>query len=73
MNTVIRKIGNSEGVIIPKEMLAAWELKEGDAITLIKGDEGITLVPSKSNFALQLEAAREGMAKYKVALSELAK
>ena len=32
MNTTIRKIGNSEGVILPKEMLDRLNLKAGDSI-----------------------------------------
>lgn len=73
MNTVIRKIGNSEGVILPKELLARFELKEGDRLSIVAGADGLRLIPAKDAFARQLEAAREGMEKYKVALRELAK
>ena len=34
MNITIRKIGNSEGVIIPKEMLDRFGLKAGDQMQL---------------------------------------
>ena len=73
MNTVIRKIGNSEGVIIPKEMLESMGLKAGDEVSVAKTAQGIQLIPSGNNLARQLEAARECMDKYKVALRELAK
>lgn len=34
MNTVIRKIGNSEGIIIPKEVLENLGLRAGDSVAL---------------------------------------
>ena len=73
MNTVIRKIGNSEGVIIPKEMLESLGLKAGDEVSIAKNSQGIQLIPSGDNLARQLDAARECMDKYRVALRELAK
>ncbi|EBX4817201.1 AbrB family transcriptional regulator, partial [Salmonella enterica subsp. enterica serovar Newport] len=40
MNTVIRKIGNSEGVILPKELLSKINLKAGDNVLVVQeGDE----------------------------------
>lgn len=73
MNTVIRKIGNSEGVIIPKEILERLHLKAGDNLTLVESRDGIRLIPVSADLSAQLEAAREGMDKYRVALRELAK
>lgn len=40
MNIVIRRIGNSLGVIIPKGILDAWTLGEGDMLTV--NDRGIS-------------------------------
>lgn len=73
MNTVIRKIGNSEGVILPKETLERLNLKAGDRLTIIEHANGFRLVPATASLAEQLEAARAGMKKYRVALRELAK
>lgn len=39
MKVVLRKIGNSLGVIIPKTILDRWGVGEGDHLTV--GDEGI--------------------------------
>ena len=73
MNVTIRKIGNSEGVIIPKEVLDRLGLKAGDQLTLNEKAGQIELVPEQADFAEQMTAARIAMEKYKVALRELAK
>lgn len=73
MNTTIRKIGNSEGVIIPKEILDRLGLKAGDSVEIREQDGGIHLKPEQADLAEQLKAARVGMEKYRIALRELAK
>ena len=73
MNVTIRKIGNSVGIIIPKEILDRMGLKAGDELTLKEGRGQIELVPQNADLAEQLKAARMGMEKYRVALRELAK
>jgi putative addiction module antidote len=73
MNTTVRKIGNSEGVILPKEVLERLGIKAGDTLTIIEGSDGLQLARAGSDLARQLEAAREGMDKYRAALRELAK
>ncbi len=73
MNVIIRKIGNSEGIIIPKEILDRLGLKAGDKLDVEETDGGIRLTPEPADLAEQMEAAREGMKKYRVALRELAK
>jgi putative addiction module antidote len=73
MNITIRKIGNSEGVIIPKEVLDRLGLKAGDEFELKETGNTLELAPHKDDLAEQLRAARIGMKKYHVALRELAK
>jgi putative addiction module antidote len=73
MNVTIRKIGNSEGVILPKDVLQNLGLKAGDTLELREVDNGIELVHQKADLTEQLRAARIGMQKYRVALRELAK
>ena len=46
MNVTLRKIGNSEGVIMPKEVLERLNLKAGDSLTIVEQKDGIRLVPS---------------------------
>ena len=57
MNVTLRKIGNSEGVILPKEILERLNLKAGDSLTLVEGEHGLQLIPSTASLAEQLEAA----------------
>jgi putative addiction module antidote len=73
MNVTIRKIGNSEGIIIPKDVLDRMGVKAGDDLTLKEENGQIQLVPQNADLAEQLKAARMGMEKYRVALRELAK
>lgn len=76
MNTVIRKIGNSEGIIIPKEVLEHLGLRAGDTVVLLEDRGEIRLRPladSAQDFEGRMKVARERMKKYEVALRELAK
>jgi putative addiction module antidote len=73
MNITIRKIGNSEGIIIPKDVLDRMGVKAGDEIVLKEENGEIKLAPQNADLAEQLKAARMGMEKYRVALRELAK
>ena len=72
MNTVIRKIGNSEGIILPKEVLERLNIKAGDQLAIIETAKGLTLERVDDSFERQMKAAREIMDKYKVALQKLA-
>jgi len=73
MKVTIRKIGNSEGVIIPKEVLEKLGLRSGDTLELREVDNGLELLHQKADLTEQLKAARIGLQKYRVALRELAK
>lgn len=72
MNLIIRKIGNSEGVIIPKDVLDRLGLKAGDQLALSTGDGGLHMQPITEDFSRQLEHAHRFMERYKVALKKLA-
>ena len=76
MNTVIRKIGNSEGVIIPKDILEGLGLKAGDDVVLLNEGRELRIRPiadSREEFERKMQVARARMKKYEVALRELAK
>lgn len=73
IETKLRAVGNSTGVVLPKEVLADLKLEQGDRVFLIKTDDGYRLSPYDASLAEQLEAAEIGMKAYRNALRELAK
>jgi putative addiction module antidote len=73
MRLKIIRIGNSAGVILPKELLAHLEASIGGELSVAKTPRGIELTPPESDFDAQMAVAREVMARRKRALAELAK
>jgi len=65
-------IGNSAGIVLPKEVLARLNVKKGDTLYLTEGPQGIRLVPFDEEFARQMEAAREIMRENRDVLQRLA-
>lgn len=65
-------VGNSSGVILPKETLARLNIKRGDTLFITEGPEGIRLSPFDEEFARQMEAAREIMRENRDVLQRLA-
>jgi putative addiction module antidote len=68
----IRKIGNSEGVILPKEILARLHVSEGDQVFVTETPDGITLRPYDPAFEKQMEVAEDVMRRYRNTLKKLA-
>lgn len=73
MELKIRKIGNSAGVVLPKDLLAHLGAAVGDTLSVSKTPHGIELSVRDPEFDAQMAAAREVMARRKHALRELAK
>lgn len=67
------RIGNSAGVILPKEVLANLRVALGDELSIIDVPGGVALKRYDPGFEEQMEAAREVMARRRNALRELAK
>jgi putative addiction module antidote len=73
MNVTIRKIGNSEGIIIPREVLSRLGLKAGDTLELSENAVGEwSLRAADADFSRQVQHAERFMDKYKTALKKLA-
>lgn len=73
MRVTVTQIGNSTGVILPKEVAARLKVKKGDSVFLTETTDGYTLTPYDPEFETQMEAARCGMARYRNTLHELAR
>jgi putative addiction module antidote len=69
----LRAIGNSVGVVLPKELLARLNLAEGDSLHVVEVSDGLRLVRHDPEFERQMEAAREVMRRRRAVLRELAK
>jgi putative addiction module antidote len=73
MKLKITPIGNSFGVILPKEALAKLKLTGGDAVFLTDTPDGYRMTPYDPDFEAQMNAAKQVMKKRRNALRELAK
>jgi putative addiction module antidote len=70
----LKKIGNSTGVILPKEVMARLQLSVGDKFyATLTPEGGIRFTPYDPDFEQAMEVARRGMKLYRNALAELAK
>ena len=67
------QIGNSVGVILPKEVLARLKLEKGDTLYLTESPDGMRITPHDPVFETQMEAARDIMKSRRAVLRELAK
>lgn len=73
MKLKIRKIGNSLGASIPKEILEQMNVGEGDSLYITQTPDGIQLTPYDPEFELAMEAAKNITNRYRNAMKELAK
>lgn len=69
----LTQVGNSIGVILPKEALARLRLEKGDTLYLTDTPNGYRITVTDPAFEEQMEAARKIMKEYRGALAELAK
>lgn len=67
------QIGDSVGVVLPKEVLAKLKLEKGDTVFLTEGVNGYTLTPYDPSLEEQLKAGREFMREYRDTFHQLAK
>lgn len=71
--TKSRKIGNSLGAIIPKEVAARLNIEEGTTLYFTEAPDGVRLTAHNPNFARKMAAAESLSRRYRNALRELAK
>jgi putative addiction module antidote len=69
----LRKIGNSVGVVLPKEALAHLKVKEGDSLTLTESQDGVRLSATNPEFAKSMAVFESLSRRYRNTLRELAK
>lgn len=69
----LTQIGNSVGVILPKEVLARLKLEKGDTVFVTDAANGVLLTPYDPALDQQLEIGREFMREYRDTFHQLAK
>ena len=71
--TKARKLGNSLGLIIPKEVAARLNVEAGMALYFTEAPDGVRLSAHNPDFAKKMKAAESLSRRYRNALRELAK
>lgn len=69
----VRKVGNSLGVILSKDVVDALGVTEGDELFAVRTPDGIRLTPYDPEFAKAIESNRDYMRRHRNALHELSK
>ncbi len=65
-------VGNSTGVVLPKEILQRLRVDKGDLLYVLETPSGIELTPYNPEFAAQMEAAERVMREDRDVLKKLA-
>lgn len=69
----VRKVGNSCGVTLPKEMLERLNVAEGDMLTATETPDGYRLAAPDETFEAAMKAYERTRRRYRNTLRELAK
>ena len=70
--TKVIPIGNSAGIILPKEVLTRLKLEKGDTVCITETPFGANLTAYDEQFMRKMESAQRVMRKYRDALRKLA-
>jgi putative addiction module antidote len=69
----VTTVGNSTGVVLPKEVLARLNIEKGDSIFLTDAPDGYRITPYNPDFERQMGLVRRVMNERRHVLKELAK
>jgi putative addiction module antidote len=72
MKLKITTVGNSAGIVLPKELLARLRLGKGDTLYATELPDGVKLSPFDPKLAGQMEVAERVMRKRRTLLRKLA-
>lgn len=68
----ITTVGNSVGIVLPREVLSRLHVEKGDSLYVSETPDGIQLTPYDQDFAEVMEAAKRVMRKNRDVLRKLA-
>ncbi len=69
----LTQIGNSVGIILPKDVLARLKLEKGDTVFVTDAANGVLLTPYDPGLEEQLKLGREFMREFRDTFHQLAK
>jgi putative addiction module antidote len=69
----ITSVGNSAGILLPKELLVKLRVDKGDVLHVIETENGIELTPYDPEFDMQMAVAEDIMREDRDILRKLAK
>ena len=72
MKIKVTTVGNSTGVILPKELLEKLRISKGDSLYVTETPRGVELSPYDEEFAAQMEIAEAIMREDRDVLRKLA-
>jgi putative addiction module antidote len=72
MKLKITTVGNSAGVVLPKELLTRLRVGKGDELYVTELPDGIKLAPYDPEFERQMEVAESVMRRRRTLLRKLA-
>jgi putative addiction module antidote len=73
MTTVkLTTVGNSVGIVLPRELLAKLRVDKGDTLYVIETPDGVELTPYRPDFAQQMDLAEKIMRENRDLLRKLA-
>ncbi|ACK83820.1 MAG: AbrB family transcriptional regulator [Methylobacteriaceae bacterium] len=74
MKLEVKRVGNSTGLILPKELVGRLKLEQGDWLYVTENADGtVRLSPYDPTFEKGMKIAERAMKTYRNALAELAK
>ena len=73
INTLkLTNIGNSVGVVLPKDILSKLRVEKGDTLYVVETPDGIELTSYRPDFAAQMDVAEDIMRLNRDGLKKLA-
>ena len=70
--TKVISIGNSLGIILPKDVLSRLKVERGDTLYVSEVPAGLQISPHDEEFSLKMAAADRVVRRYRDALKKLA-
>lgn len=74
MTTTVKvtTVGNSVGIVLPKDMLARLNIQKGDTLYVTETPDGVQLTPYNAEFDATMKTAHDVMRRYRDTLKKLA-